>query len=189
VEIVNGEIVIKESTMIVGGRRTIKEADRELEGEIAVEENTGITATYASFTKRVKVGRWSVEKTRKCYMVLRQFGLDFRTMESFVDFLADDGNKRSREQLKSRYKREFKKSSNLVDMAMNPKVQLPLDLSVFGDLDINMEAVKDSVVPLGQAIVGGASGNADIKGGAIAILAQSMTPDNIDDRDNGRREC
>jgi hypothetical protein len=42
-------------------------------------------------------------------------------------------------------------------MAMNPKVQLPLNLSVFGDLD--MEAVKDSVVPLGQAIVRGSSGN------------------------------
>jgi len=69
---------------------------------------------------------------------------------------------------------------------MNPKVQLPLNLSVFGDLD--MEAVKDSVVPLGQAIVRGASGNAGMKCGAIAILAQSMTPDNIDDAIGGEPE-
>jgi transcription factor TFIIIB component B'' len=178
VEIINGEIVIKESTMIVGGRRTTEEVDRELEGGIVVEENTGITATYTSFTKREKVQRWNVEETRKFYLALRQCGTDFSTMESFFDG-ADGGNKRSRKQLKSRYKRECKKNLHLIDMAMNPKVQLPLDLSVFGDLD--MDAVKDSVVPLGQASVGGASGNAGMKGGAVAILAQSMTPDNIDD--------
>ena len=36
VEIINGEIVIKESSMIVGGRRTTEEVDREL--EVAVVE-------------------------------------------------------------------------------------------------------------------------------------------------------
>ena len=171
--------------MIVGGRRTTEEVDRELEGGIVVEENTGITATYTSFTKREKVQRWNVEETRKFYLALRQCGTDFSTMESFFDG-ADGGNKRSRKQLKSRYKRECKKNLHLIDMAMNPKVQLPLDLSVFGDLD--MDAVKDSVVPLGQASVGGASGNASIKGGAVAILAQSMTPDNIDDDMDGEPE-
>jgi hypothetical protein len=38
--------------MIVGGRRTIKEADRE--GGIVEVENTGITVTYTSFYQKGK---------------------------------------------------------------------------------------------------------------------------------------
>jgi len=185
VEIINGEIVIKESSMIVGGRRTMEEVDRELDGGIVVEENTGITATYTSFTKREKVQRWSVEETRKFYLTLRQCGTDFSTMESFFDG-ADDGNKRSRKQLKSKYKRECRKNLHLIDMAMNPKVQLPLDLSVFGDLD--MDAVKDSVVPLGQARVGGVSSNAGTNSSMVVALAQSTTPMNINDTVDGEPE-
>lgn len=148
VEMINGEIVIKESSMIVGGRRTTEEVDRELEGAVVEEENEGITATYNSFTKRQKTSRWTVEETKNFFLALRQCGTDFSTMESF--FTGEDGTtKRTRKQLKSKYLRETKKNLKLIDMAMNPAVQLPLDLSVFGELD--MDAVKDTVVPLGQA--------------------------------------
>jgi len=148
VEIINGEIVIKESSMIVGGRRTTEEVDRELEGAVVEEENEGITATYNSFTKRQKTSRWTVEETKNFFLALRQCGTDFSTMESF--FTGEDGTtKRTRKQLKSKYLRETKKNLKLIDMAMNPAVQLPLDLTVFGELD--MDAVKDTVVPLGQA--------------------------------------
>ena len=148
VEIINGEIVIKESSMIVGGRRTTEEVDRELEGAVVEEENEGITATYNSFTKRQKTSRWTVEETKNFFLALRQCGTDFSTMESF--FTGEDGTtKRTRKQLKSKYLRETKKNLKLIDMAMNPAVQLPMDLSVFGELD--MDAVKDTVVPLGQA--------------------------------------
>ncbi len=166
VEIVNGEIVIKESSMIVGGRRTTEEVDREMEGAVVVEENTGITATYNSFTKRQKVKRWSVQETRKFFLALRQCGTDFSTMENFFDG-TDGGNKRTRKQLKSKYKRECRKNLKLIDMAMDPKVQLPLDMSVFGDLD--MEAVEGTVVPLGQASVatGGEIGTNDINVGEV----------------------
>lgn len=148
VEIINGEIVIKESSMIVGGRRTTEEVDRELEGAVVEEENEGITATYNSFTKRQKTSRWTVEETKNFFLALRQCGTDFSTMESF--FTGEDGTtKRTRKQLKSKYLRETKKNLKLIDMAMNPAVQLPMDLSVFGELD--MDAVQDTVVPLGQA--------------------------------------
>ena len=179
VEIINGEIVIKESSMIVGGRRTMEEVDRELEGDIVVEENTGITATYTSFTKRQKVQRWDVAETRKFYVALRQCGTDFSTMESFFDG-ADEGNKRERKQLKSKYKRECRKNLHLIDMAMNPKIQLPLDLSVFGDLD--MDAVKDSVVPLGQASVAGGIISADTNDSTV-VTAQSITPVDFNDEE------
>ena len=179
VEIINGEIVIKESSMIVGGRRTMEEVDRELEGDIVVEENTGITATYTSFTKRQKVQRWDVAETRKFYVALRQCGTDFSTMESFFDG-ADEGNKRERKQLKSKYKRECRKNLHLIDMAMNPKIQLPLDLSVFGDLD--MDAVKDSVVPLGQASVAGGITCAGTNDSTV-VTAQSITPVDFNDEE------
>lgn len=150
VEIVNGEIVIQESSIIVGGRRTTEEVDRELEGDVVVEENVAITATYTSFTNREKVRRWSAEETKKFYMALRQCGTDFSTMENFFDG-TDGGNKRNRRELKCKYRRESRKHPSLIDMAMNPKVQLPYDLSVFGELD--MDSVQDKVVPLGQARV------------------------------------
>jgi hypothetical protein len=152
VEIINGEIVIQESSIIVGGRRTTEEVDRELEGGIVEEENTALTATYTSFTNRIKVKRWTVEETKKFYLVLRQCGTDFSTMENFFDG-SDGGNKRSRKELKCKYNRERRKHPTLIDMAMNPKVQLPYDLSVFGELD--MDAVQDNVVPLGHARVRG----------------------------------
>jgi len=173
VEIINGEIVIKESSMIVGGRRTTEEVDRELEGTIVVEENTGITATYNSFTKRQKTQRWSVDETRKFYVALRQCGTDFSTMESFFDG-ADEGNERTRKQLKSKYKRECRNNLNLIDMAMDPKVQLPLDMSVFGELD--MEAVG-AVVPLGQASVPSGGINSNDTGAAMAsVQSLGTTP-------------
>ena len=181
VEIINGEIVIKESSMIVGGRQTTEEVDRELDGAVVVEESTGITATYNSFTKRQKTSRWTVEETRKFYLALRQCGTDFTTMESFFDG-GEDGTstKRNRKQLKSKYKRECRKNLKLIDMAMNPKVQIPLDLSVFGELD--MDAVE-KVVPLGQASVAGGDSNitaavgSDLNGDrAVVTPEQGMTP-------------
>mmetsp|Transcript_8767 Transcript_8767/g.12499 ORF Transcript_8767/g.12499 Transcript_8767/m.12499 type:complete len:582 (+) Transcript_8767:15-1760(+) len=148
VEIINGEIVVKESTMIVGARQTTEEVDREMGGAVVEEETTGIQATYNSFTTRQKTTRWTIEETRKFYISLRQCGTDFSTMESFFNG-SDDENKRNRKQLKSKYKRECRKNLHLIDMAMDPRVQLPLDMSVFGELD--MDAVQNTVVPLGQA--------------------------------------
>lgn len=170
VEIINGEIVIQESSIIVGGRRTTEEVDRELEGGIVEEENTALTATYTSFTKREKVKRWTVEETKKFYLVLRQCGTDFSTMESFFNG-TDGGNKRSRKELKCKYNRENKKHPELIDMAMNPKAQLPYDLNVFGEL--NMDSVQDKVVPLGQARVGGISTSSST---ASVSMSQEQTP-------------
>eukprot|EP00557_Chaetoceros_sp_GSL56_P000042 CAMPEP_0176495282 /NCGR_PEP_ID=MMETSP0200_2-20121128/10564_1 /TAXON_ID=947934 /ORGANISM="Chaetoceros sp., Strain GSL56" /LENGTH=882 /DNA_ID=CAMNT_0017893131 /DNA_START=105 /DNA_END=2750 /DNA_ORIENTATION=+ len=150
VEIINGEIVIQESSIIVGGRKTTEEVDRELEGGIIEEENTALTATYTSFTNREKVKRWTVDETKKFYLALRQCGTDFSTMENFFDG-TDGGKKRSRKELKCKYNRESRKHPKLIDMAMDPKVQLPYDLSVFGELD--MEAVVVGRNKTGDGVV------------------------------------
>jgi len=133
VEVINGEITIKESSIIVGGRRTTEEVDRELEGAVVEEDSTGITATYNSFKKRQKTQRWNVEETRKFFMVLRQCGTDFSTMEQIFEGYEKP---RTRKQLKNKYKIEYRKNPKLIDMAMNPTLQIPLDLSLFGDLQI-----------------------------------------------------
>lgn len=157
VEIINGEIVIKESSMIVGARRTTEEVDKELEGEVVIEDSTGLQATYTSFTKRQKVLRWTTRETKKFYKALRQCGTDFSTMENFFDG-SDELNVRTRKELKSKYKRECRQNLHLIDMAMDPSKQLPLDLTVFGDLDMN---AVETVVPLGEAVVRVAAGEQD----------------------------
>ena len=198
VEMVNGEIVIQQSSIIVGGRQTTEEVDRQLKGNIVEEETGGITATYTSFRKYPKSHTWTLAETRRFYWALRQCGTDFSTMESFFDGrepqeevqleeevtaeaavagLVHDGShaiemgvqdahhalpgeqivpqqphilpkprekirKRTRRQLKSKYSLECRKNPQLIDMAMNPKVQLPLDLSVFGELDLEAAAAR-----------------------------------------------
>ena len=146
VEVINGEIVIKEATVIVGERQTIEEVDREMGGTVVVEDNNALTATYRSFKTNEKTLRWTVEETRNFYVALRQCGTDFTTMMSFFDGSSDDRRKRSRKQLKSKYNLECRKNLKLIDMAMNPRVSLPLDLTKFGELD--MENLTTSVTPI-----------------------------------------
>jgi hypothetical protein len=136
VEVVNGEIVVRESTIILGRRRSTEEVDRELDSTIVVEDNTTLNATSLSFTTREKSTRWTVDDTKKFFLALRQCGTDFTTMMSFFD--GSDGKRKcSRKQLKGKYKIECRKNMELIDMAMNPKVQLPLDLTVFGELNMD----------------------------------------------------
>lgn len=127
VEVVDGEIVIRESSVIVGQRRSTDEVDRAME-DVVVEDNGLITATYASFlTKtRQKPKQWTVEETSLFYVALRQCGADFTTMESFFE-------NRTRRQLRRKYLAESRKHPKLVDLALNPNVKVPLlDFFFFG---------------------------------------------------------
>ena len=92
VEIVNGEIVIQQSSIIVGGRQTTEEVDRQLNGHVVEEESAGITATYTSFRKHPKAQTWTMAETRRFYWALRQCGTDFSTMESFFKEEEDIGD-------------------------------------------------------------------------------------------------
>ena len=135
VEVINGEIVIKESTMIIGGRRSTEEVDRELNNAVIEEDYNTLNVSYRSFALREKSLRWNVDETRKFYIALRQCGTDFTTMQNYFDG-SDGQRKRSRRQLKSKYNIECRKNWKLIDMAMNPKAQMRFDLSIFGDLDM-----------------------------------------------------
>ena len=125
VEIINGEIVIQQSSITISNRKTMKEIDDEYlqeEGDLVVEDVTNgvIQATYRSFLKETpKTQHWTPTETHQFYNVLRQCGTDFSMMTSFFP-------DRTRKQLKKKYLQESRKHPRLIDLAMNPHTQLPV---------------------------------------------------------------
>jgi hypothetical protein len=94
-----------------------------------VEEASGVTATYTSFTARQRPQHWGVEETRIFYNALRQCGTDFTLMTGF--FPAGSGQRgRTRRQLKSKFLAESRRNPKLIELALKNRVAL--DVSVFG---------------------------------------------------------
>jgi len=108
VELVDGEIVIRESSLEVGGGASNIVEDEYEE----VHEGAGeMTATYTSFTDKLKSKRWSIEETKLFYNALRQVGSDFSTMMAFFP-------DRDRRQLRNKFKRESRKNPRLIKLAL-----------------------------------------------------------------------
>jgi len=127
VEIINGEIVIKDSSLQVGGRRTVEDVDRELQNSgVIVEDSELLTATYNSFKKKDKSTAWTVEETKLFYKALRQCGSDFSTMTIFFE----NTTKRTRQQIKRKYLIEVRKNPKLIDLALNPTTQKRLGMCI-----------------------------------------------------------
>lgn len=126
VQIVNGEIVLQEASMVVpGARKTLQEVEEEFEQVVEEEGHSAVVgASYNSFVSRRAPQHWSVEETKSFYNILRQVGPDFATMEAIFD-------NRTRRQLKRKYQIENSKNPHLIELALNPKAQLPLDMSAF----------------------------------------------------------
>ena len=97
--------------------------------DLIVEEASGVTATYTSFTARQRPQHWGVEETRTFYNALRQCGTDFTLMTGF--FPAGNGQRgRTRRQLKSKFLAESRRNPKLIELAL--KNRIALDVSVFG---------------------------------------------------------
>jgi len=114
VQIINGEIVLQESSMVVEGSG---KPDEEF---TVVEEDSQLAvvgASYNSFVSRRAPQHWSVPETQLFYEALRQIGTDFGTMEAYF------GKKRTRKQLKRKYQIESTKNPQLVEMALDPSAQ------------------------------------------------------------------
>ena len=134
VKIVDGQIVLQEtSVMMPGARKTVEEVEEEYDHVVEEEGHTTIVgASYNSFVERRKPQHWAVEETKLFYNALRQVGTDFVTMEAYY-------TNRSRKQLKKKYQREMVKNAKLIELALDPRNHLPVDLAVF-----NVD--KDSIV-------------------------------------------
>jgi len=130
VQIVDGQIVLQESSVVLPSRRTVQEVEEEFQGNVVEEDEqlNNVQASYTSFitkgdhVKTRKKGSWSIEETAKFYVALQQLGTDFGSMEAlFFE------NQRTRKQLKNKYRRELAKNSTLVEkLALNPKYQIQL---------------------------------------------------------------
>ena len=117
VEIINGRIVVKESSLLLNNASTAVEDDYE-----EVVEGVHATATYSSFLKRRPSPSWGLEETRLFYTALRQCGLEFTMMQAFFPG-------RTRLQLKRKFMREEQSHPDLIKLAL--ETTLPLDLSPF----------------------------------------------------------
>lgn len=143
VQIINGEIVLQESSLILHGN--VKPPTEE-EYQVVEEEDQlgGIGSTYTSFsTKHVPSIRWTVDETELFYSCLRQVGLDFSTMESF--FVE---HKRNRKALKRKYKQELIKNPTLVEVALSANARQSLDLSIFDVTESDVAAVEKPTAPI-----------------------------------------
>jgi len=145
VQIINGEIVLQESSMILHGNVKPPTEDDD-EYQVVEEEDQlgGIGSSYTSFSKkRRRPQKWTVEETQLFYDALRQVGQDFITMESFFT-----ETKRNRKTLKRKYKFESINNPHLVEAAMDPKARRELDLSVFDVSDSDLANIKRPTAPV-----------------------------------------
>jgi transcription factor TFIIIB component B'' len=122
VQVVNGEIVLQESSMVVpGARRSVQEVEEEFEQVVEedVQHSAVVGASYNSFVSRRAPQHWNVAETKKFYNALRQVGPDFATMAAYFD-------NRTRKQLKRKYQIENTKNPHLIELALSPQSQIPL---------------------------------------------------------------
>jgi hypothetical protein len=119
VQIINGEIVIQESSILVAGFGTAGSAMQDEEMQVVEEEAqlAVVGASYNSFVTRRAPQHWTVEDTRLFYDALRQVGVDFSSMEAYF------GDKRTRKQLKRKYQIEMTKNPLLIEKALDPTSQ------------------------------------------------------------------
>ena len=143
VQIINGEIVLQESSMVVeerGGSSMRRAGDEEEEYTTVVEEVADLTivnADYTSFTNRTKPSLWTHDETKLFYEALRQVGTDFMLMAEFF-------KNRNRKQLKRKYQKELVSNPDLIDKALHPDQQKPLDMTVFDITDAQVQEQKEA---------------------------------------------
>lgn len=156
VQIVNGEIVLQESSMVFqgtganDGTMNVAAAGAEDAMMTVVEEENEMAivgATYNSFAtgRRLKprTQHWSVPETQLFYEALRQVGVDFGTMEAYFEAASADNTeirKRQRRQLKRKYHAESIKNPQLVEKALQREGRVEIDLSVF---QLTEESIKE----------------------------------------------
>ena len=131
VQIVNGQIVLQEESLEVGGPEATPEEALE-----EVHEETAMTATYASFVRRNPADRWTAKETKRFFEALRMVGTDFTMMLAmFPD--------RNRRQLKAKWRKEEKMHPELVTKALNSQVDL--DTGIFDEvLDAGKEGSPEA---------------------------------------------
>lgn len=106
----NGEITLDEESLVIR-RQVVQPSAR------AVVYETGGETNYASFRKNAKGRRtWTPAQTARFFQALSVCGTDFTLMANFFP-------KRTRQELKNKFKREERRNRELVDHAINDPTQ------------------------------------------------------------------
>ncbi|KAL3252866.1 hypothetical protein MRX96_054773 [Rhipicephalus microplus] len=110
----NGEITLDEESLVIR-RPAVQPSMR------AIVYETGGETNYASFRKNPK-GRstWTAKQTAQFYKALSACGTDFTLMANFFP-------KRTRQELKNKFKREERRNRELIDRTINDPTQYYID--------------------------------------------------------------
>lgn len=107
----DGNIIIDQDSLVVSAGTT--NAPGNDQGMVTVESHAyNERVTSSSYAKREAAHKWEAAETEQFYAALRKFGTDFSLMESSFP-------KRSRRQLKLKFKREEKENPDRIDEALN----------------------------------------------------------------------
>ena len=146
-EFVNGQMFIR--PLEIGGVASDEEEDRE-----EVDEETGMTSTYSSFTDRIRTERWGIEETRRFYKGLQQCGTDFTLM--LAQFPG-----RTQKQLKNKFRKETRERPELVNMALDPRIAKPLNVDPYATAYGSGVVQEDENAPEGNGISDDRTGGDD----------------------------
>lgn len=117
----NGEMIIDEESTIIETTAT-KKAKEGMINTPLVFENSSQSTNYGSWGKKRKNVDWGERETVRFYKALSVFGTDFSMMEGVF-------KKRSRHELKMKFKKEERQNRALVDKCLRQGMQF--DTSIF----------------------------------------------------------
>ncbi|XP_048580562.1 uncharacterized protein LOC116611820 [Nematostella vectensis] len=116
----DGSIILDEESLLIRTSPQKSAEDRELVFEDSNQMN------YAAYLKQRKIGRWGINETLKFYKALSQVGTDFSLMMPLFP-------KRTRKELKAKFKREEKLHRDIIDKAL--QTRQPIDIAQFAGVD------------------------------------------------------
>lgn len=130
----NGELIIDEESTLIETTAAKKAKENLLKSPL-VFESANQTMNHGSWGKKRKNVDWSDGETVRFYKALSVFGTDFSMMESIF-------KKRTRHELKMKFKKEEKTNRALVDKCLKEGMQF--DTSIFNS-DSEEELAKEKV--------------------------------------------
>ena len=188
VELVNGNIVLKESSLVMPDPAGDEEEYDDVinsagEGGAGGAAGGGPQkpATYNSFLKRKSGSRWGVEETWLFYKALRQCGTEFSLMQSFFPG-------RTRKQLKQKFIKEEREHPELVRRTLDHSTPLEMEpfRAQFGALQgKEAKAASKEAAREDDAFVPSLSSSSTSSSRAAAAAANDDDDeDDIDDEEN-----
>lgn len=116
-----GNIIVDQASLFVSSNNEVDHDNSQMMNTI--ESNAlDSTVTSLSFKKREASNKWTAEENERFYEALRSIGTDFTLMTRLFP-------KRSRKQLKLKFKREERDRPKNIDEALNgPRVPISLNL-------------------------------------------------------------